>query len=163
MSLAFEAARNLPLMLAIETAKIAREWEMEPWKSQAFPGLYAPHTYPEVDWQHLREQAGEPDWRPPFPVPGFREGAHPRRAAEVRGACHGDDAEALEHQRPRDRADDGPQDGGEEAGRRPSVRAPERQPGLAPHRGPGSHPGALSTSARSEDRTMSGHLSFRAC
>ena len=74
MSLAFETARNLPLMLAIETARIAREWEMEPWKSQAFPGLYAPHTYPEVDWRRLREQAGEPDWRPPYPVPGFREG-----------------------------------------------------------------------------------------
>ena len=74
MSLAFEAARNLPMMLAIETARIAREWEMEPWKSQAFPGLYAPHTYPEVDWHRLRDQAGEPDWRPPFPVPGFREG-----------------------------------------------------------------------------------------
>jgi hypothetical protein len=74
MDLAFDAARNLPLILAIETARMAREWEMEPWKSQAFPGLYAPHTYPEVDWQRLREQAGEPDWRPPFPVPGFREG-----------------------------------------------------------------------------------------
>ncbi len=75
MNLAFETARNLPLMLAIETARIAREWAMEPWKSQPFPGLYAPHTYPEVDWRRLREQAGEPDWRPPFPVPGFREGA----------------------------------------------------------------------------------------
>ena len=42
---------------------------------KTFPGLYAPHTYPEVDWRRLREQAGEPDWRPPFPVPGFREGA----------------------------------------------------------------------------------------
>jgi hypothetical protein len=74
MSLAFETARNLPLMLAIETARIAREWQMEPWRSQEFPSIYAPHTFPEVDWQRLRDQAGEPGWRPPYPVPGFREG-----------------------------------------------------------------------------------------
>jgi uncharacterized protein (DUF952 family) len=72
--LAFEAARNLPLMLAVETAKVAREWQMEPWRSQEFPSLYAPHTFPEVDWYRLRDQAGEPGWRPPYPVPGFRKG-----------------------------------------------------------------------------------------
>jgi hypothetical protein len=48
---------------------------MEPWTSQDDPGLYAPHTFAEVDWQRLRQQTGEPDWRPPFPVPGFRDGA----------------------------------------------------------------------------------------
>jgi hypothetical protein len=74
MDLAFETARNLPLMLAIETGRIAREWGLEPWRSQAEPPLYAPHTFLEVDWPRLREEAGEPDWRPPFPVPGFREG-----------------------------------------------------------------------------------------
>jgi hypothetical protein len=75
MNLAFEAARNLPMMLAIETAKIGREWQMEPWKSRDDPDLYAPHTFAEVAWRRLREQAGEPDWRPPFAVPGFRDGA----------------------------------------------------------------------------------------
>jgi hypothetical protein len=80
MDLAFEAARNLPLMLAVETAKVAREWQMEPWKSEEFPSLYAPYTFGEVDWQHLREQAGEPAWHPPFAIPGFRTGAHTEAA-----------------------------------------------------------------------------------
>src|SRR5688572_21620195 len=72
MDLAFEAARNLPLMLVVETAKVAREWQMEPWKSEEFPSLYVPYTFGEVDWQHLREQAGEPAWHPPFAIPGSR-------------------------------------------------------------------------------------------
>ena len=80
MDLAFEAARNLPLMLAVETAKVAREWKMEPWNSQEFPGLYAPHTFPEVDWHRLREQAGEPTWQPPFSIPGFRTGVRAEAA-----------------------------------------------------------------------------------
>jgi hypothetical protein len=74
MSLAFETARNLPLMLIIETAKIAREWGLEPWKSQDEPGLYCPDAFAEVNWPELREKAGEPDWTPPEPIPGFRTG-----------------------------------------------------------------------------------------
>jgi hypothetical protein len=74
MSLAFETARNLPLMTIIETAKIAREWGMEPWKSQDDPGIYATHVFAEVNWPELRQKAGEPDWTPPEPIPGFRMG-----------------------------------------------------------------------------------------
>jgi hypothetical protein len=74
MNLAFETARNLPLMLIIETAKVAREWGLEPWKSQDDPGLYAPHAFAEVNWPELRQKAGEPDWTPPEPIPGFRMG-----------------------------------------------------------------------------------------
>lgn len=75
MALAFETARNLPLMLIIETAKTAREWGFEPWRSQDDPGLYAPHAFAEVNWPELRLKAGEPVWTPPEPIPGFRMGA----------------------------------------------------------------------------------------
>ena len=74
MTLAFETARNMPLMLIIETAKVGREWGLEPWRSQDDPGLYAPHCFAEVNWPELRLKAGEPDWQPPEPTPGFRQG-----------------------------------------------------------------------------------------
>ena len=80
MSLAFETARNLPLVLISEAAKIGREWDMEPWRSQEDPGLYAPHAFAEVNWPELRVKAGEPDWLPPYSMPGFRTGVHGERA-----------------------------------------------------------------------------------
>ena len=80
MSLAFETARNLPLVLISEAAKIGREWGMEPWRSQDDPGLYASHAFAEVNWPELRVKAGEPDWLPPYSMPGFRTGVHGERA-----------------------------------------------------------------------------------
>jgi hypothetical protein len=70
MALAFETASNLPVILIIVTAKIAREWGFEPWRSQDASGLYAPHAVAKVNWPELRKKAGEPDRRPLFPVPG---------------------------------------------------------------------------------------------
>ena len=67
MNLAFETARNLPLMLTSRRPRSAREWDMEPWQSQDDPGPLRPARLRRGrTGRELREQAGEPDWLPPY-------------------------------------------------------------------------------------------------
>jgi hypothetical protein len=69
LDLAHKAATLMPMMVMIEQGKFGKACGLEPWRSTEDPDLYVPEAFQAVDWERLRAQAGEPDWRPPKPPP----------------------------------------------------------------------------------------------
>ena len=78
MDMAFRASQEGTMMSVIHSLKQARAdgycWAGEDDDAdEEGPSLYHPDAFLPVDWRHLREKTGEPDWTPPEPIPGWRD------------------------------------------------------------------------------------------
>ena len=81
MDQTFKASQEGAMMWVIQGEKQAHadgfSWAGEDGEAgEEGPSLYHPSAFVPVDWRQLREKAGEPEWTPPEPIPGWRQHEH---------------------------------------------------------------------------------------
>src|SRR4051794_2586257 len=71
----FKLANALTVGLMYRAEEIARKSRLEPWATSPKSVAYNTGAFLPIAWDALREAAGEPDWTPPRPAPGWSD--HP--------------------------------------------------------------------------------------